>query len=225
MTAQELTTINQDTDNEMRIKLQNFIKGILHKEPAANEIRVNKMANGSKYVPISYLEMNLDEMFFGLWQTKNFQSLPVANEIVGSIEVHYFHPVAKTWICRIGAGAVMIQQEKGAQITDLNAKYKNTLTKDYPHLKAECFRNACQSIGKAFGRDLNREFNDQYTPIIKEVKNIDELVIQDLKIKLSEFEYKKELVGISMKLREEYIAKGMPKEEVTALINARIDQL
>lgn len=160
-------------DNTLREKIQNFQK-ILHKEPPPDEIRVNKQANNSKYVPISFLEMKLDELFFGIWSTKNFQSKTVVNEEVGSIELWYFHPTAKTWLCRVGAGAVMIQQKKDSEITDIGAKIKNTMTKDYPHLKAECFRNACLSLGKAFGRDLNREFEDQYNPIIKE-SNIDEL--------------------------------------------------
>src|SRR5574343_254301 len=154
-------------DNDLRIKIQNF-QTLLHKEPPKEEIRTNKQANNSQYVPISFLEMKLDEMFFGAWSTKNFQSKTIVNEEVGSIELWYFHPVMKAWLCRVGAGAVMIMQKSGSEITDIGAKIKNTMTKDYPHLKAECFRNACLSIGKSFGRDLNREFEDQYSPVIKD---------------------------------------------------------
>lgn len=154
-------------DNDLREKIQNFQR-LLHKEPKPEEIKTNKQANNSQYIPISFLEMKLDELFFGLWSTKNFQSKTVVNEEVGSMELWYFHPTAKAWLCRIGAGAVMIQQKKDSEITDIGAKIKNTMTKDYPHLKAECFRNACLSLGKSFGRDLNREFEDQYNPIIKE---------------------------------------------------------
>lgn len=164
-----------DGFEETRLKLQNFLKGYVHKEPKPEEIRTNKHANNSKYIPISFLEMQLDEMFFGLWQTKNFNSKVIANEIVGELELLYFHPVAKTWLSRTGAGAVQIQLksvEKGGSgdITNIKDKITNTLTKDYPHLKAECFRNACLSIGKSFGRDLNREFDDQYSPVLKDNK-------------------------------------------------------
>lgn len=167
-------------DNDLREKIQNFQK-LLHREPIADEIRINKQANNSQYIPISFLEMKLDEMFFGIWSTKNFQSKTIVNEEVGSIELWYFHPTAKAWLCRIGAGAVMIMQKSGSEITDIGAKIKNTMTKDYPHLKAECFRNACLSLGKSFGRDLNREFEDQYNPIIKE-KGVDDLGIAIKKI-------------------------------------------
>lgn len=160
-------------DNDTRVKAQNF-QHILHRSPAKDEIQVNTQAKNSKYVPISFLEMKLDELFFGLWSTERFNYIVVANEMVGSLEVKYFHPVHKVWLRRIGAGAVMIQQEKGADITDISKKYKNTLTKDFPHLKAECFRNACLSIGKTFGRDLNRDFADQYNPIITDKSDLDE---------------------------------------------------
>jgi len=164
-------------DNSIRLKAQNFLK-LLHKSPDVKNLKVNKAANNSKYLPISFLEMKLDEMFFGLWQTRGFTYQNIANELVGSLELIFFHPVIKEWIVRTGAGAVQIQmksKEKGGSgdITNIKDKYINTLTKDFPHLKAECFRNACLSIGKSFGRDLNREFEDQYDPLIKPPKESD----------------------------------------------------
>ena len=180
--SEQLTKYNEDhplaiinIGKEVLANMQIFQKNFLHKEPSNKETRINTKANDSQYLPISFLEMTLDEIFFGLWQTKNFKTEGVANEIVGSLELWYFHPVAKTWLCRVGAGAVQVQMksiEKGGDgdITNIRNKITNTLTKDYPHLKADCFRNACLSLGKAFGRDLNRKFEDQYNPVIKEVK-------------------------------------------------------
>lgn len=144
-------------------------------EPETNDLQVHKQikikrkdARGYeinveyKYLPISFLEMKLDEIFGGLWKTSNFQYTYIANELVGSIELEFWHPVAQTWLNRIGAGSVQIQFKKETDFTILQNKYQNTLTKDFPHLKAECFRNACLSIGKSFGRDLNREFTDEF---------------------------------------------------------------
>jgi len=182
-------------DNSIRNKAQNFLK-ILHKAPDAKNIKANKAANNSKYLPISFLEMKLDEMFFGIWQTKNFTYQTIANELVGSIELQFFHPVIKEWLSRIGAGAVQIQlksKEKGGSgdITNIKDKYINTLTKDFPHLKAECFRNACISIGKSFGRDLNREFEDQYDPLLKPPKESDiEIAIKNVINELDKYDGK-----------------------------------
>ena len=158
-------------DNAVRLKAQNF-HTVLNREPSSREVKTNQHAGNSKYLPISFMEMTMDELFFGLWETKNFNTKVIANEMVGELEIRFFHPTHKEWLVRVGAGAVQIQmvsEKKGGSgdITDIGQKIKNTLTKDYPHLKAECFRNACLSIGKSFGRDLNREYDDQYKPIIK----------------------------------------------------------
>lgn len=196
----QISINNDEFVKELRLKAQNFMD-MVHKEPNENEIAFNKFANNSKYIPISFLEMNLDEMFFGLWETKNFTYQTIANEVVGSIEVRYFHPTFNTWITRTGAGAVQIQmvsKDKGGSgdITDIGQKITNTLTKDFPHLKAECFRNAVLSIGKAFGRDLNRQFNDQYQPILKPNDNLsqeEQSLVDQLRIEISEYPSKQHL--------------------------------
>jgi len=161
-----------DEIKDIRKKIQNF-HTILNKEPVGT--KTNAYANNTKYLPISFLEMKLDEMFFGLWQTKEFKTQVIANEIIGSLELSYYHPVSMTWIIRAGAAGVLIRQSSGADITDISKKIKNALVMDYPHLKAQCFRNACLSIGKSFGRDLNREYEDTYTPVIKDTTKEDEL--------------------------------------------------
>jgi len=135
----------------------------LNKQPSKKDIKINKLANNSKYVPIGIIENKLDEYFSGLWQIKNFKYQVVANEIVGDIELMVFHPILKDWITRSGAGAVMIQQKRDSKdLTDINSKIKNTLTKDFPHLKAECLKNACKSLGVIFGRNLNRDYAEDY---------------------------------------------------------------
>lgn len=157
MSEQEIT--------EWRVKLQNFVQR-LNATPKEDEVRVNQFAGNTRYLPISYIEMSLDELFFGLWETKEFKWQAMANEIVGSITLRVFHPVANQWIERIGASATMIRQQKGAGITDLNAKIHNALEMDFPHLKADCIVNAAKSLGKSFGRDLNRIYTDIYRPLI-----------------------------------------------------------
>ena len=54
----------------------------------------------------------------------------------------------------------MMQMSAGSAITDLDKKIKNTLSKDYPHAKAEALRNAAKSLGTIFGRSLNRKNED-----------------------------------------------------------------
>ena len=164
--SKELQKTDQATINRASL---DFVNSLLNAAPKESEIKINKLASNSKYLPVSFIEMTLDEIFGGLWQTKNFTSQVVANEIIGTIELGVFHPILREWIWRTGAGAVMIQQKSvenggSGDITRIADKIKNTLVKDFPHLKAECLKNAARSLGKVFGRDLNRSFEDQYTP-------------------------------------------------------------
>lgn len=141
----------------------------LHDAPLSTEILTNAQANGAQYIPVGIIEAKLDKLFFGLWQIKNFRWQVVANEIVGSLELHVYHPVLREWIVREGAGAVLIQQSKGSEIGDINAKIKNTLVKDFPHLKSECLKNAAKSLGAFFGRALNR-VTDDYAPYSEQIE-------------------------------------------------------
>lgn len=134
--------------------------------PNEKEVKVNKHAGNSMYLPISFIETTLDEMFFGEWHTENFNFLVIANEIVGSIDLVVVNPVTGRNIRRTGAASVMIQLTKGSEVLDSSNKIKNTLVKDFPHLKSSCLSNAARSLGRIFGRDLNREFDDIYQPMI-----------------------------------------------------------
>jgi hypothetical protein len=172
-------------------KLDQFVKSVLNRPIPQDDIRVNRMANNANYLPISFVETKLDEVFFGLWSIENFESRVIANEVVGSLELKVFHPVAQMWLTRVGVGAVVIQQdawlrdERGELIldaskqkikskpkpSDVDAKITNTLVKDYPHLKAECIKNAAKSLGVMFGRDLNRKDADFYQSDVQAVVN------------------------------------------------------
>ena len=153
------------TNAELMSKVEGFV-GMLNKKPSDSDVRQNKFSNNTKYLPISHVQMTLDELFFGLWSTKNFKHSIVANEIVGAIELEVYHPVAGVWLTRTGAASSMIRQQKDADLTDVSKKIKNALEMDYPHLLADCIKSAAKSLGKAFGRDLNREFEDTYNAVL-----------------------------------------------------------
>ena len=145
------------------VNLEGFTKA-LNRKPAV--VKTNKFANNSQYVPISHVQTLLDQMFFGLWQTKNFDYKVIANELCGSIELHVYHPVIKEWIVRTGVAATQIRQNKGAKLTDIDQKIKNALEMDCAHLYADCVKSAAKTLGPAFGRDLNRDFVDNYKALV-----------------------------------------------------------
>lgn len=161
-------------EQKERIAMQKF-QTILHTDPMS----VNKVFNSIRmrdnvpYIPISTVEMLLDELFFGQWKTTGFTGRQVANEVVGEIELHYKHPVSGEWLSRSGAAAKQIQQKSKTPILEFaQHKYPNALEKVWPAMKSEAVKNAAKQIGKLFGRDLGRKDEDeaQFDPFYSQEK-------------------------------------------------------
>jgi len=146
----------------------------LNQPPKASELQVNKAANNTQYLPISFLEMEADELFFGLWGMCDFKTTVIGNEVCGIITLWYIHPITGVKIERIGAAATMIRCKSG-QPFSADGKIANALEMDYPHLKTDCMRNAFASLGKRFGRDLNRKHEDIFRGVLpsEPTKSID----------------------------------------------------
>ncbi len=153
----------------------------LQEEPKAEEI---KAQDGRLYVPIGFIEAKLDRIFHGLWKTENVQTNVIGNEVCMTLELHVFFYPMNQWVVRTGAGAAMIQQRGDwdavnkkkvpARPSDVDAKIGNTLAKDYPHAKAEALKNAARSLGRCFGRDLNRDADKKVLEVNLPSAGIDE---------------------------------------------------
>lgn len=190
-------------------ELQKFALQVLNAEPKPQEIKSNKFANNSKYLPIGVIERKLDEMFIA-WQTENFRYQVIGNELTGVITLKVLHPMLLTWISYEGAGAVQIQFTKGSDFTNFANKIQNTLQKDFPHLKSECLKNAAKHLGKAFGRDLNRDETGDYAPV-----NNSELIDNDI---FSEIKVKVKRIKNTADLKE-YFDIIEPEYKTTEIIN------
>lgn len=173
---------------EFRKKCQVFVNALNQLPPSDS---LTETPDGKALsILISHIEMTLDEMFFGLWDTVNFKWQVIANEIVGSIVLKVTHPVTNKKIRRTGAAAVQImvdavpdelkynagdtkeqaakrKKERNQWALDPDNKKSNALDKEFPKLKTECIKNAAQSLGKLFGRDLNRPRSDNYKPLLR----------------------------------------------------------
>lgn len=161
---------------QLQVALAQFNKK-LDQNPPEEEIEIRKLADGrtAKYLPIAYVEARLYEIF-GSFQTRNFKTKIVANEVVGSIELIIWHPVLNQWITQTGSAAVMILQKSGAKPSDLDAKYPNAMEAGAPHLLSDCLVNAAKRLGKIFGRDLNRKHKrDFQDPIQSSIEQLKEL--------------------------------------------------
>ena len=161
----------------------------LNTNPLQNE--VERTPDKKAYtIPIGIIEMKLDQIYFGLWQTHSFTTSVMANEVVGSIVLELTHPVTGETIKRTGAASIQItvdaltdeeknkmtKQEKNAYALNINNKKPNALDLTYPKLKTECIKNAALSLGKTFGRDLNRKIAPaEFKRSVKQPKQVEEL--------------------------------------------------
>jgi hypothetical protein len=184
-------TDEKDHEENPLVKVQRVIERC-NEDP--NEDFVIAHEDGFVFLPISHIEMMLDEIFYGHWSVRGFIYEAVQNELLGSLEVEVIHPVTAAPIVRAGAGAVTIM--KGT-VTNLSL--------DLPRLKVECIKNAVQSLGKCFGRDLNREILDSYEPPIKPPKD----------------EKKDKLIDKVTKVLDAY--EGKDRDEIRAECVARME--
>lgn len=139
-------------------QLEQFI-GRLNAEPAPASIEATADGNAQTVV-ISHVEMTLDELFNGLWSTENFTWQSCGNggvELSASLQLVVTHPVTNQLMKRVGVASIFID-------------YRTPMTMAFPTLKAECLKNAAKSLGKIFGRDLNRSNVSTYKPGSPEAK-------------------------------------------------------
>lgn len=130
--------------DDQRSRLIKFNE-LLNLEPPKQHIKIASQQKGGRpYLPISYVEMELDGIYNGCWKTENFVVVPVqsSNKVLASIDLWVLHPILGIWIKRTGGA-------------DISAKMANNAS----ILKAECIKNAAKSLGKRFGRDIARDSN------------------------------------------------------------------
>ena len=140
---------------------------LLNKPPKASKIKRNKFANNAKYLSISEYEMKMDLMFFGQWSSKLVgQPQILGNSCVVSVEVSFLHPTTGNWLTRAGTGAQDVQCDSNGRALG------KALIKAVPSAKSIAFKNACKSIGKMFGRDLNREDEATFVKTAEAISNI-----------------------------------------------------
>lgn len=159
------------SDSEkLKLLTQDFQRR-LNAEP--NPAEFDKTPDGkARTLPISFVEMTLDELYLGQWELSDVHSQQIFNEVVGTGILTVWHPITGRPLKRAGFASVVITQDQGAEIAAFNTtKKKNALDLTFPKLKAEITKNAAQSLGKIFGRDINRKLKDTFKPALNPISN------------------------------------------------------
>ncbi len=168
-----------EESEKLRLLMQDFTRK-LNADPDPREFEKTPDKKAS-YLPISFIEMTLDELFLGQWGTDNFKWSAITNEVQGSLELVLMHPVTHREIRRTGAASIVItvdslsdeqkdkmsKQDRNLFALNPENKKPNALDMGFPKLKAECIKNAAASLGRVFGRDINRKHRDVFKPSLK----------------------------------------------------------
>jgi len=153
---------------DQKVLLQEFQRK-LNAEPDAREFEPTPDGK-ARTLPISFVQMTLDEIFLGLWESSEPAYQQIFNEVVATVQLTVWHPVTGQPIKRTGWASVVITQDKDALVAEFNmTKKKNALDLAFPKLGAEALKSAAQTLGKVFGRDINRKKVDVFKPALKPI--------------------------------------------------------
>lgn len=197
---------------------ENFLKK-LNEAPPESELRPTPDGR-AKTLPISFVQMKLDEIYVGQWGTTELKLNTVGNEIIGNILLWVVHPITGLRIERPGTAAIQItvdavpshlkfkdgdspevtqqkNKDRNAWALDMQNKKPNALYLSAPKLKSECIKNAAATLGKVFGRDINRKIEDvdSYESIYTDEIQISE-VQAEVEAKLNNCKTKEELAAV-----------------------------
>lgn len=157
-------------EQNTKVLLQEFQRR-LNMEPDAREFEPTPDGK-ARTLPISFVQMTLDELYLGLWESSNPSYQQIFNEVVATVCLTVTHPVTGEKMRRTGWASVVITQDKDALVSEFNVtKKKNALDLAFPKLGAEAFKSAAQSLGKIFGRDINRKLTDVFKPQLKQISD------------------------------------------------------
>lgn len=165
-------------DDEMSMK-QNSLMVLLNQSPPAAWAKNHPTAKKKdevtgRYEPVKYLPVERVEwlMFriFNKWRTEVKSTQLIGNSVVVTVRVHYLDPITGEWDWTEGVGASALQTDKGAGATDFNALKSASVQMAAPAAKSYAFKDACECLGKIFGKDLNRRDIDYNGLLRKEEK-------------------------------------------------------
>lgn len=144
--------VNHEVVNSNQNELQVF----LNQEPPDKWIRVNKFANGSKYLAIDKIEYLLTSIFLK-WYVEVLEWKVIANSVCVSIRLFYQSPIDGEMLHQDGLGAMPMQTDEGKGAVDFNFIKTSAVQMALPGAESYAIKDAAEKIGRVFGKDLNRK--------------------------------------------------------------------
>jgi hypothetical protein len=151
-------------DGELAFK-NDALKFLLNQPPPAKWVKQNAYANNSSYLPIDKTEYLLDKIF-QRWNIEVKEVKQMFNGVSVTVRVHYKNPVTGEMEFQDGVGAKVLQtkSETGVLKPDFSNVSSTAIEMALPIAKSSAIKDACDHLGKLFGRDLNRKDTQEFMP-------------------------------------------------------------
>lgn len=136
----------------------------LNQNPPAEWVKEHPFIKGYKYLPIERVEFLLDSLFKGYYRIEVINVGMLLNTVQVTVRVHYKHPITNEWMFHDGLGCSEVQTEKntGSLKLDMSNINRGALVMAVPNAKSVAIKDACDHLGKLFGRNLNRKDTINY---------------------------------------------------------------
>lgn len=160
-TLPKLSDLYED-NIELAFKSDKF-NYLVNQNPKEEWIGVNGQANNSKYIPIGIVETLLQKLF-KQHKIEVLNTQTMFNAIAVTVRVHFWSGIDNQWHFHDGVGAVELQTKKdtGVLKPDFSNLNRMAVMMALPMAKSYAIKDACEHIGRIFGRDLNRKDTLEY---------------------------------------------------------------
>ena len=146
------------------VETKNDFKKLVNKSPKKEWVKVNKFANNSNYIPIGIVETMMQTLFLD-WKVEITGQGTAFNSVWVTVRVH-FQDLQGVWSCHDGIGACELQTKKDSSPAQLENINHGAVMMAFPMAKSYAIKDACEHIGRLFGRDLNRKDVLEYKEMV-----------------------------------------------------------
>ena len=169
-TLQDLYAAGENLD----LQRTNDLNVLLNQDPSPKWIKDHPTADNVKYIPISIIEWLLTFLFVS-WRVEILDSKILGNAVTVTIRLYFRDPISGEEKWTDGIGAAPLQTNKGAGATDFNQLKNAAVMIAAPMAKTYAIKDAAETLGKIFGKDLNRKDQAAYDQFLGRFEKKDEL--------------------------------------------------
>lgn len=160
-TGLELATLTTE-DNLPSLQKRGELAEFLNRMPADEWLENAPGSTTVKTMPIGRVEWLLTNLFQE-WYVEVLKTETMFNSLVCTVRVFYKDPVDQTFKHQDGVGAAPAKTKSGAAPADMSQILNDSVQTGLPAAKSFAIKDACDHIGRIFGRDINRKGVYGYT--------------------------------------------------------------